>query len=78
MNFFTTGCIIEQKIYEAGAALVRYMFIRASLQIELQETYGRNKFIYRILIFPQVNSMNQGSQFPWYVSCIIIPNANLI
>ena len=32
----------------------RYLFVKASLKPDLQETYKRNKFIYQITFFPQV------------------------
>ena len=33
--------------------LVRYWFVRSSLQVELQETFNNNTFIYKILLIPQ-------------------------
>ena len=39
-------CMIGSAIYCAGTAVIRYIYIRTSLQQEVNEAYKRTKFLY--------------------------------
>ena len=44
-----------QRLHEAAVSLVRYWFVRSSLQPSLvQETFKKNKFISLSILIPQV------------------------
>ena len=42
-------CMIGSAIYCAGTAMIRYIYIRTSLQQEINEAYKRTKFLYLAL-----------------------------
>ena len=42
-------CMIGSAIYCAGTALIRYNYIRNSLQQEISEAYKRTRFLYLAL-----------------------------
>ena len=41
------------RVHEAALCLVRYWYVRASLQPQLQEAFSSHTFIYKILFIPQ-------------------------
>ena len=41
-------------IYQAGNALVRYLYVRSSLRKEISEVYSKQKVTYMCLFLPQV------------------------
>ena len=45
---------IVTAIYFGGGSLVRYLYIRSSLQSNLQEVYKRDKFILLCFLIPKV------------------------
>ena len=53
MNLSCMYLYTGHRVYEASMCLVRYWFVRSSLQVELQETFNNNTFIYKILLIPQ-------------------------
>ena len=53
MNCTISYMIAAQKVHEATVSLVRYWFVRSSLQTELQETFKKNRFLTYIIFFPQ-------------------------
>ena len=53
MNLSCMYLYTGHRVHEAAMCLVRYWFVRSSLQVELQETFNNNTFIYKILLIPQ-------------------------
>ena len=53
MNTTISYMIAAQKVHEAAVSLVRYWFVRSSLQTELQETFKKNKLLTHIMFIPQ-------------------------
>ena len=53
MNTLISYMIAAQKVHEAAVSLVRYWFVRSSLQTELQETFKKNRFLTNIIFIPQ-------------------------
>ena len=41
-------------IYQAGTALVRYLYVKSSLRKDISEVYSKKKVTYICLLFPQV------------------------
>ena len=41
------------RVHEAALCLVRYWYVRSSLQPQLQEAFSSHTFIYKILFIPQ-------------------------
>ena len=41
------------RVHEAALCLVRYYYVRASIQPHLQEEFSGSTFIYKILFIPQ-------------------------
>ena len=55
MNCTVTYMFAAQRLHEAAVSLVRYWFVRSSLQPNLvQETFKKNKFISLSILIPQV------------------------
>ena len=53
MNMSVTYCYAATRVHEAAMSLIRYWFVRSSLQVEVQETFKKDHFIYKIILIPQ-------------------------
>ena len=53
MNMSVTYCYAATRVHEAAMSLIRYWFVRSSLQVEVQETFKKDHFIYNIILIPQ-------------------------
>ena len=59
MNLSLMYLSCGHRVHEAAMCLVRYWFVRSSLQVDLQDTFNNNTFIYKILFIPQ-------EMFEWF------------
>ena len=63
-----TNCVtmfnVVYVIYQAGNALVRYLYVRSSLRKDISEVYSKQKVTYLCLFVPQVG-------FCWILSQVI-------
>ena len=56
-------CLCIQ-FYSTAASLIRYMYVRSSLQIDVQEVIKKNQFIYKsIFLVESLNMFNYVSVF---------------
>ena len=55
---------IASLFYNTAAACIRYLYVRTSLQVHVQETIRRNQFIYKaIFLVESLNLFNLASMF---------------
>lgn len=50
MTFLTSLGLIGSSVYNAAASVIRYLYVRSSLQQEINEVYKRNQFVYLSLV----------------------------
>ena len=46
MTFLTSLGLIGSSVYNAAASVIRYLYVRSSLQREINEVYKRSQFVY--------------------------------
>ena len=55
---------IASLFYNAAASCIRYLYVRTSLQLHVQETIRRNQFIYKAMVLVEsLNLFNLASVF---------------
>ena len=55
---------IASLFYNTAAACIRYLYVRTSLQVHVQETIKRNQFIYKAMFLVEsLNLFNLASMF---------------
>ena len=74
-----TNCLamfnVVYVMYQAGNALVRYLYVRSSLRREISEVYSKQKVTYLCLFVPQVkfcychklDMYDVFSCLPWFI-----------
>ena len=49
MTSLTSVGLIGSSVYNAAASVIRYLYVRSSLQREINEVYKRTQFVYLAL-----------------------------
>ena len=70
MAFINCLTVISSAIYNCGACLIRYWFVRSSLQTKIQDNFRKEKYLNICKFFPQVifHSYSKRRQAWWIMN----------
>ena len=54
MSFTNSLLVLASAIYNCGASLIRYWYVKSSLKPHIQEDFKKDKFLHICKFFPQV------------------------
>ena len=68
MTFLTSLGLIGSSVYNAAASVIRYLYVRSSLQQEINEVYKRSQFVYLSLVVTGLLCLTHVTDFYVYQS----------